>query len=94
MATSAWSAAVSVAVTVTDEPSVTGFGDADNDTEGVVVSVIVTVTEVGLPDTTDDGRVPSATVNVSSRVSASAVVDIVPVPVVEPAAIVMLDSDP
>ena len=96
--TSAWSADDSVAVTVTDEPSVTGFGAADSDTEGVdggvVVSVIVTSTEPGLPAVTDDGRVPSATVNVSSSRSSSAAVVIVPVPVVEPALIVMDDSDP
>ena len=42
MATSASRAAVSVAVTVTGEPSVTGFGAADSDT-GVSSSKITIV---------------------------------------------------
>ena len=39
------SAADSRAVTVTDEPSVTGFGEADNDTVGGVVGGVVVVAE-------------------------------------------------
>ena len=94
------STADNLAVTVTEEPSSTGFGEADSDTVGVggVVppssSRILTVTEDGLPARTDEGRLPSATVNVSSSVSASSLVVIVPVPVAEPPAIVMLASAP
>ena len=57
-------------------------------------SVIVTCTVVGLPSVTDDGNAPSATVNVSSSVSASCNVRTVPVPLVEPASTVMLASIP
>ncbi|MDE2678292.1 MAG: hypothetical protein OXI76_10330, partial [Gemmatimonadota bacterium] len=64
------SAADSVAVTVTGEPSATGFGDADRLTVGDAgggvssPSVIVTVTLLGLPAVTWEGSVlPSATVN-------------------------------
>ena len=65
----------SVAVTVTGEPSATGFGDADRLTVGTSPSVIVTVTLFGLPVVTVEGSVlPSATVNVSSSVSVSSVV--------------------
>ena len=55
---------------------------------------MVTVTDAGSPGITDDGRVPRATLNDSSSVSSSAVVVIVPAPVVLPAAIMMLDSGP
>ena len=57
-------------------------------------SLMVTRTELGLPAVTDDGRLPSATVNVSSSVSASWFVVTVPVPFVEPELMVMLDSEP
>ena len=73
---------------MTGEPSLTGFGLADRLTVGVV-SVIVTSTDVVLPPACPFGRllVFSATVNVSSAASLSFVVEIVPVPVVWPAAI-------
>ena len=62
---------------------------------GFVVSSIVTSTESGLPASTDVGRLESsATVNVSSSVSASTAVVIVPVPLVSPLLILMLDSGP
>ena len=57
-------------------------------------SEIVIRTEFGLPAATPFGRVPSATVNLSSSVSVSCAVVIVPVPVVFPRLIVMLDSGP
>ena len=84
----------SVAVTVTSAPSPTGFGDADSDTEGLSSSVIVTRTEAVLPRPTAGGRVPSATVNVSSSASASWFAEIVPVPVVDPDETVIPDSVP
>ena len=87
------------AVTVTALPSSTGFGEADSRTVGVGGAVpspsrIRTVTEDGLPARTDAGRLPSATVNVSSSASASSLVAILPVPLVEPPAIVMPASAP
>ncbi|MCY3594324.1 MAG: hypothetical protein OXH01_03690 [Bacteroidetes bacterium] len=96
--TSLDSAADSVAVTVTEEPSFTGFGETDSHTVGVALpspslSLIVTSTALGLPAVTDGGRLLSATVNVSSSASASSVVEIVPVPLVEPALIAMPDSE-
>ena len=51
-------------------------------------------TDDGLPATTLDGSVPSATVNVSSTSSASWFVLIVPVPLVAPEVIAMLVSVP
>ena len=57
-------------------------------------SEIVTVTDDGLPAVTEAGRLPSATVNVSSSVSASCAVVTVPVLLVEPLLIVMLVSVP
>ena len=93
--TSLASAADSVAVTVTGEPSATGFGDADRLTAGTSPSVIVTATVFGLPAVTVEGSVlPSATMNVSSSVSVSSVVVIRPVPVVDPGVITMLVSEP
>ena len=56
-------------------------------------SEIVTCTDDGLPAVTEDGRLASATVTVSSSVSSSAV-ETVPVPVVWPASMVMDDSGP
>ena len=97
------SALDSRAVTVTGEPSATGFGEADRLTVGGVgvvpppsSSEIVICTELGLPPVTDDGRLAvfSATVNVSSSSSASWFVVTVPVPVVEPELTAMLDSVP
>ena len=84
----------SVTVTVTSPPSLTGFGDTDSDTNGTSSSVMVTVTEFVVPAVTDAGRVPSATVNVSSFSSVSWFVEIVPVPLVCPAATVIADSVP
>lgn len=49
----------------------------------------VTVTELGPPAVTESGRLPNATVEVSPSLSASSLVDIVAVPLVDPAAIVM-----
>ncbi|MCY3594323.1 MAG: hypothetical protein OXH01_03685 [Bacteroidetes bacterium] len=95
--TSLDSAADSIADTVTGSPSSTGFGETDSHTAGVVPpspSRMVTSTALGLPAVTDDGRLLSATVNVSSSASASSVVEIVPVPLVEPALIVMEGSEP
>lgn len=60
----------------------------------LVWSVMVTVTESRLPAVTDDGSVPSDTVKVSSSVSPSCFVVIVPVPVVWPALTVIDESDP
>ena len=57
-------------------------------------SSIVTWTEAGLPSVTADGRVPSDTVKVSSRVSVSWFVAIVPVPVFCSAAMVIEASVP
>ena len=89
------------AVTVTATPSSTGFGEADSHTVGVVgvppppsSSRILTVIELGLPSVTEDGKLPSATVNVSSSVSASRAVVIAPVPLVWPPVIVMPASVP
>ena len=69
----------------------TGFGAADSDTlgAGASPSVIVTCTELVAPANTEDGRLPRATVNVSSSWSASSVVVIVPVPLVRPESMVM-----
>ena len=95
--TSLASSADSVAVTVTGEPSATGFGDADRLTVGAAgtsPSVIVTVTLFRLPAVTEAGSLSSATVNVSSSVSVSSVVVIRPVAAVEPAVISMPASDP
>ena len=91
------SASDSVAVTVTDEPSDTGFGAAESHTAGEPSSSwIVICTELAVPAVTDDGRltVSSATVNVSLSSSASWFVEIVPVPLVSPELIVMLVSVP
>ena len=57
-------------------------------------SRMVTSIDAGLPSATSAGRVPSATVNVSSSASASSAVETVPVPVVCPLPMVMLASDP
>jgi hypothetical protein len=92
------STADSVALTVTGEPSVTGFGDADSDTvvRATPSSVIVTVTELGLPAACGTGRLAvfSATVNVSFSMSASTAVEIAAVPVVAPAVNAMSVSVP
>ena len=75
--TAAGRADVSVAVTVTDEPSRTGLGLADSDTAGMTAasssSSMVTRTDDGVPAVTFAGRfaVSSATVNVSLSVSSS-----------------------
>ena len=89
------------AVTVTDCPSSTGFGETDRLTVGVggggggeSSSRIVTSTDDGSPAVTSVGSPPSDTVNVSSSLSASSVVAIVPVPVVCPPATVTLASAP
>ena len=88
----------SVAVTVTSAPSPTGFGAADSDTVGPAtpLSSMVTVTEAVSPAVCPIGRLAvfSATVNVSSMVSASTAVVIIPVPVVSPPAILIADSAP
>ncbi|MCY4510894.1 MAG: hypothetical protein OXG35_28630, partial [Acidobacteria bacterium] len=64
MVTPPASAGESVAVTVTGDPSVTGFGEAESATVGGVgsggstsssLSWIVIVTEDGLPAVTEDG---------------------------------------
>ena len=57
-------------------------------------SRIMMRTDDGLPAVTSDGSAPSATVNVSSSVSASWFVVIVPVPLVAPEPIAMLVSVP
>ena len=86
------------AVSRTSPPGPTRHGSQDAVTVGGsfvgVVSQIVTVTEPGLPACTDDGRLPSATVNVSKSVSSSSFVDIVPVPLIEPALISIPESEP
>ena len=61
---------------------------------GSLESMIVTSTNDGSPSVTSDGNWPSDTVNVSSSLSASSIVGILPEPVVSPAAIVTLSSDP
>ena len=58
------------------------------------LSVIVTSTEDALPAVRPEGRLPSATVNVSSSPSASSLVDTVPVADVKPAGNVIDASDP
>ena len=58
------------------------------------LSMIVTVTEAGLPSTTVDGSGPSNMVKVSSSVSSSSTVALMFVPVVAPAAIERPDIDP
>ena len=80
------SASDSVSVTVTELPSVTGFGETDRLSVGTVTSssVIPTVTEVVLPAVTPCGSAPRATVKVSWSVSSSWFVVIVPVTVVRP----------
>ena len=89
------SASDTVAVTVTDPPSATGFGVADSVTFARPSSSrIVTCTEDGLPATYPDGSVPSDTVKVSSFSPASSFVAIVPVPEVWPSAMVMEVSVP
>ena len=92
------SAEDSVAVTVTESPSSTGFGEADSDTVGTEKSSsrIVIRTELGgaRRHARRQGCSPSATVNVSSASSASCAVVMVPVPVVAPEAMVMLVSVP
>ena len=96
--TSSANASESRALTVTERPSSTGFGDADSLTVGgggsSSSSRIVTSTNDGSPAVTSGGNVPSDTVNVSWSVSASTTVEIVPAPVVCPPVIVMLASDP
>lgn len=62
--------------------------------DGVSSSAIVTSTAFGSPRVTDDGRLPSATVNVSSSRSASWFAAILPAPVIEPAVMVMDGSAP
>ena len=89
----------SVAVTVTDWPSSTGFGEADRrtlgtDGAGPSASRMVTRTDGGVPGVTSFGKLPSATVNVSSSSSASSVVVTVPVPVRPPPLMVMLPREP
>ena len=69
-------------------------GSFDGGGGGESPSRIVTSTDDGLPAVTSVGSVPSDTVNVSSSVSASSTVGIVPVPVVRPPLIVMLASAP
>ena len=96
--TSSVNASDSRALTVTDRPSSTGFGDADSLTVGgggsSSSSRIVTSTNAGSPAVTSGGNAPSDTVNVSSSTSASSTVAIAPAPVVCPPVIVMLASDP
>ena len=96
--TSSDNASDSRAVTLTDRPSSTGFGDADSLTVGgsgsSSSSRIVTSTNDGSPAITSGGNTPSDTVNVSWSVSASSTVEIVPVPVVCPPVIVIVASDP
>ena len=58
------------------------------------LSVIVTSTEDVVPAVRPEGRLPSATVNVSSSPSSSSTVETVPVADVPPAGIVIDASDP
>ena len=99
MLTCSINVASSLAVTVTGDPSSTGFGEAETQTNGfspfASSSLIVTCTESGVPAVTPDGRPdPRDTVKVSWSAPESCIVVIVPVPVVSPAAIVMEVSDP
>ncbi|MCY4510893.1 MAG: hypothetical protein OXG35_28625 [Acidobacteria bacterium] len=85
---------LAVAVIVAAPPSSTVSGEADSDTAGGVVSLMVTSTEFGWPAATDPGRSPRAIVKVSSSSSASSAVVIVPAPLVCPASMTMLASVP
>ena len=79
-------------VTVPDSPSCTG--SADSDTDGTSSSSMTISTEAGSPGPSPEGRLPSDTVKVSSSLSASWLVETVPVALVAPEAIVMEDSEP
>ena len=81
--------ATEVSVTVDPHDGVASTLNTNSSSSRIVIR-----TEFGVPAVTDDGSVPSATVNVSFSVSGSWFVVIVPVPLVELAAIVMLASGP
>ena len=93
MVTATSSAAVSVAVNTTAPPSDTSVAEADSDTVGrFSSSTSRTTIEDGLPAVTVAGSVPSATVSVSSSLSVSWFVWIVPVAVDCPAGTVTEDG--